>query len=116
MDIKIFAVTISVLVLAMVLEMARREKISFKYAAGWIFISLTAIFFEVFDGLLFQAAEWFGFVLPSNFVFFVLLACFVFFSLFLTVLLYQQSYRINIMAQKVGLLELELKKIKNTSE
>lgn len=112
MDIKIFAITVSIMVLVAVFEMARREKISFKYAIGWIVIALLAIFFEIFHDLLFDLARWFGFALPSNFIFFTLLTLFVFWSLFLTMFLCQQNQRNNIMAQKIGLLELQIKELK----
>jgi hypothetical protein len=112
MSLKIFVITLSVLIFLTIIELARREKISFKYAIGWIVIALLAIFFEIFHDLLFELARWFGFTLPSNFIFFILLTSFVFWSLFLTMFLCQQNQRNNTMAQKIGMLELELKTLK----
>jgi len=111
-DIKTLSVILSVLLFLIVIELARRDKLSFKYALGWMILSLTAVFFGIFDKVLFELSQWFGFELPSNFIFFVLLGMFVFLSLFLTIFLSQQNSRNDIMAQKISLLEFELKKIK----
>ena len=112
MHAKILSVFISVVILAIVIELVRREKLTFKYAAGWLFISTVAIFFAVFDNSLSALAQWFGFELPSNFIFFTLLSIFVFLSLLLTAFLCEQNNRNDIMAQKIGLLELEISKLK----
>lgn len=53
-----------------------------------------------------------GFELPSNFIFFALFCVFVFLSLLLTVFLCQQNSRNDVMAQKIALLEFELKELK----
>ncbi len=112
MGIKIFAILVSLLVLLSTLDFVRRGKLTFKYAFGWIALSVLAVFFIVFDTVLFNVSRMLGFVLPSNFVFFVLLAFFVFLSLFLTVFLCQQDSRNDTMAQKIGILEMELEEFK----
>ena len=116
MGIKLFAIFVSLSVLSCTLELIRRGKLTFKYAFGWLLLSSLAIFFVVFDGLLFRISKWLGFVLPSNFVFFVILAFFVFLALFLTVFLCQQDRRNDSMAQKIGILELELEEFKKKTE
>lgn len=116
MIIKIFAISVSSVILILVIELVRREKLTFKYALGWMVISLIAIFFEIFDHLLFEISQLLGFTLPSNFIFFVLLTFFIFLSLFLTVFLCQQNSRNDIMAQKIGMLELRLKQLKDRIE
>ena len=85
MEIKWLAIIISGGVLWTVIELVRREKLTFKYALSWIVISAAGLFFAVFDRLLFRIAHACGFELPSNFIFFSLLAFFVFVSLFLTI-------------------------------
>ena len=116
MVIKIFAITVSFIILLVVIDLIRRERLTFKYAIGWILLALTAIFFEVFDSLLVHIARWFGFALPSNFIFFMLLVFFVFWSLFLTMFLCQQNSRNDTMAQKLGILDLELRQLKSEME
>ena len=112
MGIKLFAILVSLLLLLSTFDFVRRGKLTFKYAFGWIALSALAVFFIVFDSFLFNFSRMLGFVLPSNFVFFVLLAFFVFFSLFLTVFLCQQDNRNDTMAQKIGILEMEMEELK----
>jgi len=71
-----------------------------------------AIFFTVFDSFLFKIAYFFGFALPSNFIFFSLLSIFVFLSLLMTLFLCQQNRRNDIMAQKMAILEFEIEELK----
>lgn len=116
MGIKIFAIILSSLVLMIAIDLVRREKLTFKYAFGWMLMSALAIFFVIFDNLLFEFSRWFGFTLPSNFIFFTLLFGFVIWSLFLTVFLCQQDTRNDTMAQKIGILEMEIEYLKKKSE
>jgi hypothetical protein len=95
-----------------IVELARREKISFKYAMPWFVVSLVAIFFAVFDRWLLGIAFALGFELASNFVFFACLCGFVFLSLFLTIFVCQLNERNEKMAQMIGLLEYEIRKLK----
>lgn len=110
--IKVLSIFITSSVLLLVIELIRREKLTFKYAFGWIIVSILGVFSVVFDELLFKIASLSGFELPSNFIFFVLMAVFVFLSLIMTIFLCQQNERNDLMAQKIGMLELELKKLK----
>ena len=112
MQAKIISVMVSALVLLAVIELIRRERLTFKYALGWMFIALAALLLSIFDKTLVLMAGWFGFELASNFIFFTLLCCFVFLSLLLTVFLCQQNSRNDIMAQKIAILELELSQVK----
>ena len=112
MHTKILAGILSALVLGTVIELVRREKLTFKYAAGWMILSCAAIFFAIFDDLLFRAAHWLGFELTSNFIFFMLLCFFVFLSLLLTTFLCEQDIRNDTIAQKIGILEMELSQLK----
>jgi len=112
MGIKILTGFLSVAIFVLVLELARRGKLTFKYAIGWIAISLLGIIFIIFDQLLAAVSAWFGFTLPSNFIFFTLFCFFMFLSLFLTIFLCQQNNRNDTMAQEIGLLKLEIARLK----
>lgn len=116
MGIKLFALVLSGIVLIIAIELVRREKLTFKYAFGWMLMSALAIFFVIFNNILFEFSRWFGFTLPSNFIFFVLFFGFVIWSLFLTVFLCQQDMRNDTMAQKIGILEMEIEYLKKKSE
>jgi len=110
---RIVSIALSALVMLFVIELVRREKLTFKYAMGWLLVLTPAIFLAVFDKYLYQMSAWFGFRLPSNFIFFVILGGFVFLSLILTIFLCQQNSRNDATAQKLGILEQELEELKD---
>ena len=112
MNIHVVAFAVSVAIFLFVIDLVRRRRLTFKYAVAWLFVSAGAIFFAIFYRLIFLCAAWLGFELPSNFIFFVLCCVFVTLSLLLTVFLCQQNNRNDIMAQKIALLEFELKELK----
>ncbi len=112
MSTKILSILFALSILVFIIELARREKLSFKYAIAWICVSLSAVFFAVFDNVLNSVSTGLGFQLTSNFVFFAILCSFVFLSLLLTIFLCQQNHRNDKMAQKLGLLEHELETLK----
>ena len=115
MTIKFIAVSLSFTIFLFVVELVRRQKLTFKYALGWLFASLVAVFFSFFEKFLFKISVWLGFELPSNFIFFILLSIFVFLSLLLTVFLCQQNSRNDRMAQKIALLEFEIQQLQKKS-
>jgi len=107
--IKLITVVLALFVFAFIMELARRGKLTFKYAAGWLLLCVLGIGFAIFDKLLFALADVCGFTLMSNFIFFGLFCFFVISSLMLTVFLCQQNKRNDLMAQKIAQLENELK-------
>ena len=109
---KILTISLSLFIFIFILELVRKEKLTFKYALGWMFVSAAAVLLAIFDNILFAVARWFGFELPSNFIFFTLLAIFVFLTLLMTVFLCQQNNRNDAMAQKIGMLEFEIEQLK----
>lgn len=112
MGAKLVAIVFSILVFMGVIDLVRREKLTFKYAAGWLLGSLIALGLAVFDGFVAALSSALGFELPSNFIFFSALCGFVFLSLLLTVFLCQQNKRNDRMAQKLGSLETEIRELK----
>ncbi|MCU0666199.1 MAG: DUF2304 domain-containing protein [Candidatus Omnitrophica bacterium] len=112
MQIKIFAISVSVVFLLLVIELIRREKITFKYALMWLVLSSTAIVLAAYENFLFSLAEKLGFKLPSNFIFFVIGIFVVLLSLFLTGYICQQNSRTEKLAQEIGILKEELSRLK----
>ena len=115
MNIHLLAIVLSSLILVLVVDLVRRHKLTFKYALAWLLVSSAAVFFAIFYKLLFKIASLLGFELPSNFIFFTLFCVFVFLSLVLTVFLCQQNNRNDTMAQKIALLEFDIKQLKKKS-
>lgn len=116
MTTKFLTIILALLILLFVLELSRREKLTFKYAFGWLIVSFLAVALTVFDKFLFQTAKFFGFELTSNFIFFTLLSVFVFLSLMLTVFLCEEDKRNQKIAQKLGTLEFKISQLSKKSE
>lgn len=95
-----------------VLDLVRREKMTFKYAFVWLLVSPAALVCAIFEQIPFAIARFFGFELTSNFVFFTLLSVFVLITLLITAFLCQQNRRNDKVAQKLAALEYELKILK----
>jgi hypothetical protein len=112
MSAKWLAVLFLLTLLTTVIELVRREQLTFKYALGWIMLSLSGLVLVIFDGLVCAVSKILGFALPSNFVFFTCVVAGIFEALFLTIFLCQQNARNDKLVQKVALLENEVEELK----
>ncbi len=112
MQTKFLIIVIALIIVAAVVDLIRREKMTFKYAANWFIGCGVALFFAFNNSLLVQISNWAGFSLPSNFIFFMLLVFVIFLSLHLTLYINEQNSRTESLAQAVAQLEHQLKKIK----
>ena len=113
MQVKFFVVLIAAIILAVVIDLIRREKMTFKYSINWFLGCTIAIFFALQNQLLITISQAAGFSLPSNFIFFMLLVFVIFLSLHLTLYINEQNSRTEALAQTVAKLENQLKKIKS---
>ncbi len=112
----VLTLCLSFFIFMAVVEMVRREKLTFKYAFAWLFFSFLGVVFSIFPPISFFLARILGFELPSNFLFFSIIGMFVFLSLLLTVFLCQLSRRNDRMAQKIGMLEEEIMGLKEKAK
>ncbi len=111
MQAKTFALVMTALILFFVINLIRRQKMSFKYALAWLLSSSLTILFTVQDSWLHAISKWAGFALPSNFVFFLLLIFVILFSLLLTLHINEQNSRAEALAQAIAKLDYRLKKL-----
>ncbi|MBU9889690.1 MAG: DUF2304 domain-containing protein [Candidatus Omnitrophica bacterium] len=112
---KTFAALMTGAILLYVLNLIRREKMSFKYAAAWLMASFLALFFSIKDDWLGAIASTLGFALPSNFIFFLLLIFVLLFSLLLTRYINEQNSRTEALAQAIAKLDLRLQALEQKS-
>ena len=112
MNVRLLSILLAVLFLFMVLDLVRREKLTFKYAAGWLGVTALGILLAIFDKFLSGVSARMGFELTSNFIFFIVSCGLIFLSLILTMFLCQQNSRNDRMAQKIGILENEIQEIR----
>lgn len=111
MNTKRLLIASALLVFFFVIELIRRQKMTFKYSLFWLVSCVTVLFFTWHDKLLAAMSEWAGFMLPSNFVFFLLLVFFILLSLFLTLYVNEENNRSETLAQAIARLEFKLNKL-----
>ncbi len=110
MNVQYFAVGCSVLILVFIVDLIRREKMTFKYALAWLVSGAGVLLLALNERLLSGLSHWAGFALPSNFVFFLFTLFVIFLSLLLTVYANETNKRSEVLAQAVALLEFRLKR------
>ena len=111
MQAKTFAVMIAILILFFVIELIRRQRMTFKYCLFWLGSSMLVIVLAWRNDLLVKISRLAGFTLPSNFIFFLALVLLIFLSLMLTLYINEQNSRTETLAQSIGLLEERLRRM-----
>lgn len=111
---QLFMVFISLIILVGIVELVRRKKLKEEYSLLWLITGFGLLLLTLSDKLLYGITNFFGAVLPSNMLFFfglifVLLLC-LHYSLKISLM----TTQIKTLAQKLALLEDEVKnEIKN---
>ena len=115
MHVKTFSILITLMILGLVVDLIRRQKMTFKYAVTWFGGCLAALIFAVNDTLLIKISHWAGFALPSNFIFFLLLVFVMYLSLLLTIYINEQNSRTESLAQAIAALQHRIEKTEKKS-
>jgi len=111
MQAKYFAIFVAVSIFLFVVELIRKQKMTFRYSVFWLSACVFVLLFSIADHLLIPTAHFFGFTLPSNFVFFLVQVFFLFLSLFLTLYINEQNNRTDTLIQQVGILQFRVKQL-----
>ncbi len=111
MHAKTFAILIAAFIFLLILDLIRRQKMTFKYSMFWLSASAATLFLAVYDQTLAALAGWAGFQLLSNFIFFLFLAFISALCLFLTVYINEQNSRTEALGQNLGILELKIRRL-----
>lgn len=109
---KLFAIASSIAILLFVLELIRRQKMTFKYSVAWLGISTVVLILALNPRPLNWVSKWVGFALPSNFIFFLLTVFVILLSLLLTIYANEQNNRSETLAQSIALMEYRMKQLK----
>lgn len=110
---KIIAVTISLLLFAVILQLIRKHKLREEYALVWFAVSLAILLFSLFDRILNYLAALVAVVYaPTLILVFGILFCLVL-LLAQTVMLSTQANRLRDLAQSIGLLEWRLRQLES---
>lgn len=110
---KIIAVTFSLLLFALILQLIRKHKLREEYALVWFAVSLAILLFSLFDRTLNYLAALVAVVYaPTLILVFGILFCLVL-LLAQTVMLSTQANRLRDLAQSIGLLEWRLRQLES---
>jgi hypothetical protein len=116
MQARYFALIVAVVIFLFVVDLIRREKMTFRYALFWLSSCALVIILSLWEKLLWKVSALAGFELPSNFVFFLLLAFFTTVTLLLTLYINEQNSRTQSLAQSITRLEYHIKKLEKDAE
>ena len=108
MEAKTFALLIALLIFFAVIDLIRRQKMTFKYSLFWISASFTMLLLTIYDKVLAALSEAAGFELTSNFVFFLFCVFFGLLGVFLTVYINEQNSRTEALAQALGIVRMRV--------
>ncbi len=109
-SIKIIAAFSCLLIALLVL--IKKGRIPVKYSLIWIFAAVVMILFGCFPYLASKISTLLGFQLPSNMILTVFLGLVILISISQTIILSQQTKRINFLVQEVSLLKAKIEKDK----
>lgn len=111
MNAKLFAILTAVLIFLFIVDLIRRQKMTFRYSLFWLISSGAVLCLGFSDRLLSSLSHLAGFEILSNFLFFVALVFFLVLCLILTVYINEQNSRTETLAQSLGILEYKLEKL-----
>jgi hypothetical protein len=107
--IQVAAIVVSVLLLALVLELARRRRLSDEYALTWIACALALLAISVFRGTLDRLALWLGIHYPPALLLLALIGLVFVAALNFSMVVSRQRRQIERLIQDVAILEAELR-------
>lgn len=110
LKLQIFMALISLLILIGIVELVRRKKLKEEYSLLWLITGCGLLLLAVSEKLLVGITSLFGAVLPSNMLFFFGLIFVLLLCLHYSLKISQMTTQIKNLAQKIALLEDDLKK------
>jgi hypothetical protein len=110
--VQVAAVVGSVLLLALVLELARRRRLSDEYALTWIACALLLLAVSIFRGTVDRIALWLGIHYPPALLLLALIALVFVAALNFSIVASRQRRQIERLIQEVAILEAELRALR----
>ena len=107
---QIFMELISIIILFGIIELVRRKKLKEEYSLLWLITGFGLFVLAISEKLLEKITVFFGAVLPSNMIFFFGLIFVLLLCLHYSLKISQMTTQIKNLAQKIALLEDDMKK------
>jgi hypothetical protein len=112
MNITIIGVVAALAVLVLTIELLRRRALREKYAVIWLIVSIVAVVFTVFPGLLLRVSQRLGFQIPANFVFAIAALVLLVVGMQLSLEVGRLEDRSQRLAEEVGLLRHDIEQLR----
>lgn len=106
---RILAITVSFCLMLVLLELVRKKKLKEKYAFLWLFSGSIIFVLAVFNKVLYWITRALGITLPINTVFFLGIFFIILINLHFSLVISNLSEQNKKIAQKLALLEREVK-------
>jgi hypothetical protein len=113
MNITIIGVLAALAVLVLTVELLRRRALREKYAVIWLIVSIAAVVFTVFPGLLLRVSQRLGFQIPANFVFAIAALVLLIVGMQLSLEVGRLEDRSQRLAEEVGLLRHDIEQLRS---
>ena len=111
-DQKIVAVTLAIVMIAVVIELVRRHKLREEYSLLWIGTAFTLLVLALWPGLLSWFQSMIGAKLPTSALFFGALVFLMLVALQFSIRLTRLTTRNRVLVQKVALLQEQVEKLR----
>jgi len=100
----------------MLVELVRRRKLKENYSLLWFGISIVFLVFSVWPDLLLYLASLLGIEYAPSALFLILIVSLYLLSIHFSVVISELSEKIKNLSQKIGLLDLEIRKLRNKNK
>lgn len=111
---QIIMVIASILFLCFVIIMVRNKKIELKYILTWLLAAVVFILLSVFPNLLVLISSLLNIKEPVNTLFLLIIFFMLLIIFTLTLALSRNANKVKTLAQEIGIIKLDLEKLKGT--
>lgn len=110
------AIIVSVALFLYILYLVRKKRIKEEYSLLWLFSSIVFIFFSIFRNLLEEFAALVGIAYPPAALFLILLLAVFLILIEFSVIISKLSEQNKNLAQEIGILKMEIDKLKKKKD
>ena len=110
------AIAASVALFIYIFNLVRKKRIKEEYSLLWLFFSVVFLFFSIWRDMLEEFASAVGIAYPPAALFLILLLAVFLILIEFSIIISKLSERNKILAQEIGLLHMEIEKLKEKSD
>ncbi len=107
---KIFAILISLFLLAIIIELVRRKKLREEFSWLWLLTGFVIMFLSIWDGILIRIARFMGIVAPVSTIFFFAIAFIFSIALHFSIRISNLTNQVKNLTQEIALFKKLLEK------